>query len=105
MHGLIGHGVKLSELIRALKLEIAQSGDVMRVGEFACRLKDETAPAYEAGLIRLLPKLGIEHGLILDKRARGYLHWALLGGNRDLVLAILGALRKVGDGRAIRNVA
>src|SRR5215831_8863407 len=99
------HGAKLNTWIRNTKLHLARCNDVRLVGDFACRLKDEVAPAYEEVLIRLLPQINVTDGHLLGFRARGYLHWALLGRNVELVIVILSALEKVGDRRAIRNIA
>jgi hypothetical protein len=99
------HGRRVNSQIQTIKHLVGSIDKVELVGPLACHLRDESASPYVQALIRLLPKVEITDGYLLDRRERGYLNWALMGGNRELVLAILDMLRKIGDHTAIRNVS
>ena len=99
------HGRRINSSIEDLNHLFGKYSNVELVGVLARHLKDETAVAYERALVRLLPKLQVTQGHLLDRKARTLLNWALLGGNRLLVLAILHAYRKVGDRTSIRSVS
>lgn len=64
----------------------------------------DTSSRLDALLIRLLLRLEPEDAYLLNDRQRRALHDELKGYNAPLVLAILKALKQVGDSKAIRYV-
>jgi hypothetical protein len=111
-------GSKIKELLRLLsgrgakrRLEVARRladyGDVRAVGPLAEALGRSDRQIHEiaaAALTRLLPRLRPADAGLLNANQRRSLHRALNGENTGLTLAILSALERVGDDRALPYV-
>jgi hypothetical protein len=84
--------------------QLAQRDDIRVVGPLAEALRSwdgEAQAIAEAALIRLLPRLRAEHDVLLTPDQRKNLHRALRGKNESLSLAILKALRHIGDAESL----
>ena len=80
--------------------QLAQRDDIRVVGPLAEALRSwdrEAQEIAEAALIRLLPRLRAEHDVLLTPDQRKTLNRALRGRNELLALAILKALKHIGD--------
>ncbi len=84
--------------------QLAQRDDIRVVGPLADALRSwdgEAQKIAEAALIRLLPRLRAEHDILLSPDQRKSLHRSLRGKNEALALAILKALKHIGDAESL----
>jgi len=84
--------------------QLAQRDDIRVVGPLAEALRSwdsESQQIAEAALIRLLPRLRAEHDVLLTPDQRKILHRALRGKNEPLAMAILRALKHIGDSESL----
>jgi hypothetical protein len=98
-------GPRLNSTIRSIAASLKNVTDVRTIDALAHHLRDETGAAYHKALIRLLPNIDPADCEWLSDSARKNLNWALLGNNRELILAILDVLRKIGDKASTRSVS
>ena len=84
--------------------QLAQRDDVRVVGPLAEALRSwdgEAQQIAEEALIRLLPRLRPIHDILLTPDQRKNLHRALRGKNELLAIAVLKALRYIGDSESL----
>jgi hypothetical protein len=88
--------------------QLAARDDVRVIGPLAEALRSwdgESQRIAEDALVRLLPRLRAEHEPMIGPDARKSLYRALRGKNESLSLAIIKALRYIGDAEALITVS